>query len=32
MAKIIEDNLEDLDYEDGVKDFLTYQLFVWVKK
>ncbi|MGV1063002.1 hypothetical protein ACQR2W_05320 [Clostridium perfringens] len=32
VAKIIEDNLEDLDYEDGVKDFLTYQLFVWVKK
>ncbi|EHK2337805.1 hypothetical protein KCK32_001420 [Clostridium perfringens] len=32
VEKIIEDNLEDLDYEDGVKDFLTYQLFVWVKK
>ena len=32
VTKIIDDNLEDLDYEDGVKDFLTYQLFVWVKK
>ncbi|HAT4161732.1 ATP-binding protein [Clostridium perfringens] len=32
VAKIIEDNLEDLDYEDGVKDFLTYQLFIWIKK
>ena len=32
VTKIIYDNLEDLDYEDGVKDFLTYQLFVWVKK
>ena len=32
VTKIIDDNLEDLDYEDGVKDFLTYHIFVWVKK
>lgn len=32
LTRIIEINIESSDYDSGVKDFLTYQLFIWVKK
>nr|WP_284042500.1 P-loop NTPase fold protein [Bacillus altitudinis] len=32
LTQIIETNIDSSDYDSGVKDFLTYQLFIWVKK
>lgn len=32
LTQITEENIEISDYDSGVKDFLTYQLFIWIKK
>lgn len=32
LTQIIETNIDSSDYDSGVKDFLTYQLFIWIKK
>lgn len=32
LTEIIENEINDADYDNGVKDFLTYQLFIWIKK
>lgn len=32
LMEIIEKEIDDIDYDDGIKDFLTYQLFIWIKK
>ncbi|MCY8512732.1 ATP-binding protein [Bacillus atrophaeus] len=32
IIQIIETNIDSSDYDSGVKDFLTYQLFIWIKK
>lgn len=32
LTDIIETDVDNSDYDSGVKDFLTYQLFIWIKK
>lgn len=32
LTQIIETNIDTADYDNGIKDFLTYQLFIWIKK
>ncbi|MCY9369965.1 ATP-binding protein [Bacillus haynesii] len=32
VTQIIETIIDSSDYDNGVKDFLTFQLFIWVKK
>ena len=32
LTEIIEKNIDDDDDDDGIKDFLTHQLFVWINK
>ncbi|MBA5711311.1 P-loop NTPase fold protein [Bacillus velezensis] len=32
ITKIVETNIDSSDFDSGVKDFLTYQLFIWIKK
>lgn len=32
LTDIIENIIDNYDEEEGVKDFLSYQLFIWVKK
>jgi len=32
LSKIIEEKIDTLEYEEGVRDFLTYQLYIWIKK
>ena len=32
VNSIIEHYIDNTDYEEGIKDFLSYQLFIWVKK
>ncbi|MBU5247081.1 AAA family ATPase [Bacillus halotolerans] len=32
ITQLIEIKIDSYDYESGVKDFLTYQLFIWTKK
>lgn len=32
LNEVIEANIEDSQYDAGIKDFLAYQLFIWIKK
>ncbi|SES13028.1 ATP-binding protein [Salipaludibacillus aurantiacus] len=32
LNKIIEEKIDLMEYEEGVRDFLTYQLYIWIKK